>query len=76
MNALVLNPALLHVWSYAEASLACNQQLDQIPLLKQRDPRIFGERFELIDPEDMPEPDGLSCRQLLTKTSSSWTATL
>jgi len=67
LNALVLNPSLNHVWGYVESNLACKYEFESIPLLKQQNPRIFGDRFEIMDLDDLPEPDGISYIGLLDK---------
>ena len=64
---MVLNPELDHVWVYVESSLACKQEFTNIPLLKQKNPRIFQDRFQLFDYEELPAPEGLDYKALLEK---------
>jgi hypothetical protein len=58
---LSLNPDLIHVWGYVEMNLACKKEFELIPLLKQKNPRVFGNRFDIYDIKDMPEPEGMDC---------------
>lgn len=52
---------------YVESSLACKQEFQNIPLLKQKNPRVFGDRFALFDYEELPAPEGLGYQALAEK---------
>lgn len=67
LSALSLNPNLHHVWTYVESSLACKQEFENIPLLKQQNPRIFGSRFDVVSHADLPQPEGSDCKLPLTR---------
>ena len=70
LNALSLNPHINHVWSYVEGNLACLHQFDLIPLLKHKNPKIFGPRFEVVTVKDLPQPEGSDCKHIVTIDTS------
>lgn len=38
------------------------QEFDSIPLLKEKNPKIFGSRFNIVDKDTLPAPEGLNCK--------------
>ena len=61
---------MTHVWTYIESALACNNQFEKIPMMRNQDVKAFSGEYDIIDFKDLPEPEGVGCSQCLPETSS------
>ena len=53
LNALMLNPKLLNVWTYARTAFIQMNRWDLLEKLEKRDPNLFRDEFLLIDPKQI-----------------------
>ncbi len=56
LNSLRLNPNVSHVWTYLRNAIIKMNRMDLLEKMELRDPSLFKDEFNLIDPSKMPEP--------------------
>ena len=56
LNGLILNPKVEHLWTYLRTSFLQMGRMDLIEKLEVKDPFIFKDEFQLIDPKQQMKP--------------------
>lgn len=60
LNALALNPEANHIWSYLESSFICSEDIDKIPMLRNKDVTVFSGMYDIINAKELPVPENSS----------------
>jgi hypothetical protein len=53
---LIINPKAQHIWSYVRQAALQADRMDLLEKIEQKDPKLFGSDFTLVDPANLPKP--------------------